>query len=174
MMKNLIAITIFLISFQLHANQSSEYTLAAGDQIRILVYDEADLTLKVLISDDGKINFPLIGNINVSGKTTKEVQRLVHNGLKGDYLLNPSVQVDIMTYRPFYIHGEVKKPGAYAYQPGLTVDQAVALGGGFTERASTSKIYIEKALDNKPQKKNVSLTYVVSPGDTITIEQSFF
>jgi len=174
MMKNLIAIMIFLISFQLHANQSSDYTLAAGDQIRILVYNEADLTLQVLIGDDGKINFPLVGNIHVSGKTTKEVQKLVHDGLKGDYLLNPSVQVDIIIYRPFYIHGEVQKPGAYAYKPGLTVDQAVALGGGFTERASVSKIYIEKVLNNKSQKKKVSLSYIVAPGDTITIEQSFF
>ncbi|MCW8996716.1 MAG: polysaccharide export protein, partial [Psychromonas sp.] len=127
------------------------------------------------ITDDGKINFPLVGSIYVTGKTTRQVQRLIHNGLKGDYLLNPSVQVDIITYRPFYIHGEVNRPGAYPYQPGLTVDQAVALAGGFTERASTSKMYIKKAFaDKNARQQNVSLSYSVGPGDTITVEQSFF
>ena len=89
------------------AAKNTDYYLAAGDQIRILVYDEPDLSLEVQISDDGKINFPLIGTVFVSGKTSKQVQKLIHDGLKGDYLLNPSVQVEILTYRPFYIHGEV-------------------------------------------------------------------
>ena len=173
-MKNIIIVLLLFICSPLQAEQEGDYLLDTGDQIRILVYDEPDLTVERLITDDGKINFPLVGSIYVTGKTTRQVQKLIHNGLKGDYLLNPSVQVDIITYRPFYIHGEVKKPGAYPYQPGLTVDQAVALGGGFTERASTSKMYIKKAFSPKKSRKKVSLTYSVGAGDTIIIEQSFF
>ena len=173
-MKKIIIVLLLFIGSTLQAEQNGDYILDAGDQIRILVYDEPDLTVERFITDDGKINFPLVGAISVTGKTTRQVQKLIHNGLKGDYLLNPSVQVDIITYRPFYIHGEVNNPGAYPYQPGLTVNQAVALGGGFTERASTSKMYIKKAFSTKKSRKKVSLTYSVGPGDTLTIEQSFF
>lgn len=173
-MKKIILILFLFICSTLQAAQSGDYILDAGDQIRILVYDEPDLTVELSITDDGKINFPLVGSIYVTGKTTRQVQKLIYSGLKGDYLLNPSVQVDIVTYRLFYIHGEVKRPGAYPYQPGLTVDQAVALGGGFTERASTSKMYIKNAFDASKSRKKVSLTYSVGPGDTLTIEQSFF
>lgn len=173
-MKKIIILLFLFTCSTLQAAESFDYMLDAGDQIRILVYDEPDLTVELLITDDGTINFPLVGSIYVTGKTALEVQELIYSGLKGDYLLNPSVQVDIVTYRPFYIHGEVKRPGAYSYQPGLTVDQAVALGGGFTERASTSKMYIKKAFSVKQSREQVSLMNTVGPGDLITIEQSFF
>ena len=173
-MKKIIIVFFLFICPILQAEQSDDYLLDAGDQIRILVYDEPDLTVERFITDDGNINFPLVGSIYVTGKTTRQVQKLIHDGLKGDYLLNPSVQVNIITYRPFYIHGEVKRPGAYPYQPGLTVDQAVALSGGFTARASTSKMYIKRAFATNKSRKKVSLTYSVGPGDTIIIEQSFF
>ena len=144
MMEKIITVLFLFFCLTLQAEQNGDYILDSGDQIRILVYDEPDLTVVRFIKDDGIINFPLVGSIYVTGKTTRQVQKLIHNGLKGDYLLNPSVQVDIVTYRSFYIHGEVNRPGAYPYQPGLTVDQAGALGGGFTERASTSKMYIKR------------------------------
>ena len=143
-MEKIITVLFLFFCLTLQAEQNGDYILDSGDQIRILVYDEPDLTVVRFIKDDGIINFPLVGSIYVTGKTTRQVQKLIHNGLKGDYLLNPSVQVDIVTYRSFYIHGEVNRPGAYPYQPGLTVDQAGALGGGFTERASTSKMYIKR------------------------------
>ena len=165
---------LLLFCFHAQAAPRRDYILDAGDKIRILVYDEPDLTIQLLIMDDGKINFPLVGSIYVTGKTTREVQKLITDGLKGDYLLNPSVQVDIVAYRSFYIYGEVKRPGAYPYQPDLTVAQAVALGGGFTQRASTSKMYLKKAFNASNVKKKVSLSYSVRPGDTLTIEQSFF
>ncbi|MFT7052975.1 MAG: protein involved in polysaccharide export with SLBB domain [Psychromonas sp.] len=158
------------------AVEAIHYTLDAGDKIRILVYDEPDLTVELVISDDGSINYPFVGRVSVTGKTTAQVQKLLHDGLNGDYLKNPSVQVDIISYRPFYIHGEVNKPGAYPYQPGLTIDQAVALAGGYTERASRSSIYLKSENINKEIGKgeNVGVAYSIHPGDTITIEQSFF
>lgn len=174
MIKSILIFISLFVSCSSLANESSYYRFGAGDEIRILVYDEPDLTVETIINDDGNINFPLIGSVSVIGKTGPQVQKLVHDGLKGDYLINPSVQVDIVNYRPFYIHGEVKKPGAYPYKPGLNVDQAVALAGGLTERASVSKIFIKKSKNEAEKEKKVKLTYSVSPGDIITIEQSFF
>lgn len=173
-------ITLLIVCFfsinsvNLSAKVINNYVLDTGDEIQISVYDEPDLMVETIINDDGFINFPLIGSLLVSGKTTSQVQKLIYDGLLGDYLLNPSVQVDIITYRPFYIHGEVKKPGAYSYQPGMRIDQAVALAGGFTSRASESKIYIKKSVSSEVTKENVKLTTAISAGDTIIIEQSFF
>lgn len=174
MIKNIIFFFSILICFTAQAVTDDSYILDSGDQIKILVYDEPDLTVELVINDNGFINFPLIGSILVKGKTTAQVQDLIHDGLLGDYLISPSVQVDVVNYRPFYIHGEVKKPGAYPYQPGMTVDQSVALAGGFTERASKSKIYIKHAVGNDVINTKVKLTSPISAGDTITIEQSFF
>ena len=174
MIKNITLLFLLLSTFMVQAKPVYSYNLDTGDEIKIVVYDEPDLTVELIINDDGFINFPLIGRISVTGQTTSQVQRLIHDRLLGDYLLNPSVQVDIVTYRPFYIHGEVNNPGAYPYQPGMTVDQSVALAGGFTERASKQKIYIKTAINNKIQNKRVKLTSTISAGDTITIEQSFF
>lgn len=174
MMRYFSIIVSFFCAFSASALETENYRLGAGDQIQILVYDEPDLTIEITINDNGTINFPLIGTVPVTGNTAKQVQKLIHDALKGDYLINPSVQVDIITYRPFYIHGEVKKPGGYPYTPGLNVDQAIALAGGLTARASVSKIYI-KQTDSETEKGNkVKLTYSVSPGDIITIDQSFF
>lgn len=167
-------VSLFSFSSMVVAEDSGNYRLGAGDEIQILVYDEPDLTVETIINDNGNINFPLIGEVSVIGNTSKEVQKLIHDGLKGDYLLNPSVQVDIVTYRPFYIQGEVKSPGAYPYKPGLNIDQAIALGGGLTERASVSKIYLKQTNNQESKGNKVKLTYSVSPGDIITIEQSFF
>jgi len=175
-MKKLITFFSVIICFiyPLQSIAYTEYILDTGDEIRIVVYDEPDLTVRLFISDDGYINFPFIGTVFVTGKTTVEVQNIIHNGLKGDYLINPSVQVDVVNYRPFFIHGEVRNPGAYSYKPGLTINQAVVLGGGFTERASTSKIYIKTEKNSDSSRKNVRLSYSVLPGDTIIVEQSFF
>ncbi|MDA7746951.1 polysaccharide export protein [Psychromonas sp.] len=174
MIRKITFIILLISSFGVFSNVINNYKLDTGDEIKIVVYDEPDLMVELIINDDGFINFPLIGSVSVTGKTTSQVQKLIYDGLLGDYLLNPSVQVDIVNYRPFYIHGEVKKPGAYPYQPGMRIDQAVALAGGFTGRESKAKIYIKKTIDGEVINENVALTSVISAGDTITIEQSFF
>lgn len=174
MMKHLLLIICFFFTGTIYAQSVNNYVLDTGDEIKIVVYDEPDLTVEMVINDDGFINFPFIGAVSVSGKTTSEVQKMIYDGLLGDYLINPSVQVDIIGYRPFYIHGEVKKPGAYPYQPGMRVDQAVSLAGGLTERASVNKIFVKKLVDKKLVKKKSLLTTPISAGDTIIIEQSFF
>ncbi len=90
--------------------------------------------------------------IKVTGMTIKQVEQHVYQGLKGDYFVEPNVFVGIVQYRPFYIHGEVKKPGGYPYQPGMTVNQAIALAGGLTERASREKFLSRVKATKTPRK----------------------
>jgi len=149
------------------------YILGPGDKVEIKVFGQKNLTVETLLSNSGQINYPFFGEIKVTGLTVKQVEQLIYNGLKGDYLVNPNVYVHVVEYRPFYIHGEVNKPGGYSYQPGLTVNQAIALAGGLTERASKQKIYLFKE-KNKNTQINASLTYKVNAGDTILIKQRFF
>ena len=119
--------------------ESQSYKLGAGDTIVIKVYGEEALTLETQITNSGTINYPFLGSLTLIGLTIKEVEQLLYNGLKGDYFVEPNVFVGMVEYRPFYIHGEVKQPGGYPYQPGMTVNQAVALAGGLTGRAPPEK-----------------------------------
>ena len=163
------------------ANAVQGYALGAGDVIEISVYDEEDLSLEVRIGLSGQISYPLLGDVAVSGLTPKQLETKLVAGLKGPYLIEPSVTVSIKEYRPFYVIGEVKQPGGYPFHPGLTVDKAISLSGGFTERASKSKIYVVHDQGaNAPKRSDddkkipVKLFDVIQPGDVITIEQSFF
>jgi polysaccharide export outer membrane protein len=154
------------------------YKLGAGDLISISVYDEDDLSLELRIGLSGQISYPLLGDVVVSGLTPKLLEEKLTSGLKGPYLVAPSVNVSILEYRPFYVIGEVKKPGSYPFHPGLTVDKAISISGGFTERASKDSIYVihDTGLQKSPrkEKQEVELFDVIQPGDVVTIEQSFF
>jgi protein involved in polysaccharide export with SLBB domain len=162
-------------------NSLAGYTLGAGDMINISVYDEEDLSLEVRIGLSGQISYPLLGDVAVSGLSPKQLEVKLVEGLKGPYLIDPSVTVSIKEYRPFYVIGEVKKPGGYPFHPGLTVDKAISISGGFTERASRSKIYVvhDQGTSANQRKEDdekiaVKLFDVIQPGDVITIDQSFF
>ncbi|GGD76745.1 polysaccharide biosynthesis/export family protein [Lacimicrobium alkaliphilum] len=165
---------MLLWSVTLCAQQSAEnYRLGPGDEIEIKVYGEEELNLTTQLTDSGIVNYPFLGELNFKGLTIKEVEAQIHDGLKGDYLIDPNVYVGISAYRPFYIHGEVKKPGAYPYQPGMTVNQAIALAGGLTERASREKISLSRE-GSKTVVETGSLNSRVKAGDTVTIQQRFF
>lgn len=153
----------------------STYKLAAGDVITITVFGEDDLTkAKTRLTDAGTISYPVLGEIDVLGKTVGELEKAIADGLRGRYLVNPRVSVTIDEYRPFFINGQVGKPGSYPYQPGLTVSKAVTIAGGFTERASQSKIYLVREGDRSGKRNKVDLYDLIHPGDTITVEESFF
>ncbi|PCJ49814.1 MAG: capsular biosynthesis protein [Gammaproteobacteria bacterium] len=152
----------------------SKYKLGSGDRIEISVFDEAELSIVTLLGDTGIINYPFLGELKLTGITVKQVAEKITKGLKGPYLVNPSVQVSVVEYRPFFIDGEVNDPGGYPYQPGLNISKAVALAGGFTERASKTSIYITRASDKKVKKIKVSLNDPIYPGDILDIEESFF
>jgi len=150
-----------------------QYIVGAGDKIEIRVFGEDDLSVTAHLGNSGKINYPFLGQLKLAGLTIKQIEGLIVKGLKGGYLVRPNVFVSVVEYRPFYIHGEVKKPGGYPYQPGLTVNQAIALAGGLTERASKDKIFMFKEGDKNSELK-ASLNNKVNAGDTITIKQRFF
>ncbi|WP_430462258.1 polysaccharide biosynthesis/export family protein [Thalassolituus sp. LLYu03] len=156
----------------------ARYELGAGDLVNISVYDEKDLSIEVRIGLSGEISYPLLGDIRVAGLSPKELEGKLVEGLKGPYLIDPSVTVTVVEYRPFYITGEVEKPGSYPFHPGLTVDKAISIAGGFTERASKGRIYVQHdgatSSDDSSERISVKLIDVVKPGDVLTVEQSFF
>ena len=125
-----------------HAETSpNDYKLGKGDRISIQVFDEVDLTMSALVGGSGIINYSYLGILQVAGKTPAQLENEITKLLKDGYLVNPSVNVTIESFRPFYIGGEVSRPGSYPYQLGLTVEKAIALAGGLTDRASTRKIF---------------------------------
>ena len=152
----------------------SLYRLGPGDRIIIKVFGEEDLSMDVRLNDTGRLNYPFLGELVVQGLTVTELERLITRGLKGSYLRDPAVTVSIAEYRPFFLYGEVQKPGGIPYQPNLTVERAIALAGGFTERASRTKIEVVRASDPKHKAVRVELSDPVFPGDVITVKQSFF
>jgi len=171
--KKFIYLTYLTLLIQFKAFAVNEYILGSGDHVEIKVYGQDELTLNTRIGNSGKINYPFLGEIKISGLTAKQLQNNIYTRLNGDYLIKPSVFVHITQYRAFYIHGEVRTPGGYSYQPGMTINQAVARASGLTERASKEKIFIFKEGDKSIQKQ-ASLNTKVNAGDTITIEQRFF
>ncbi len=152
----------------------NSFRIGAGDRIQIIVYGEEDLSINDLyINSNGGFDYPYLGRLSALNKTPQQLKQEITAGLKGDYLISPKVRVNIIGFRSIYVNGEVKKPGGYEYQPGLTVDKAIALAGGFTDRASKSKIFITQA-DNASAKARVSLTSKIAPGDILVVDQSFF
>lgn len=154
----------------------SRYRLASGDVLSIYVLGEDDLKReKVRLTDAGTIQYPVLGEIHVKGLTTGELEQKITFGLrKADYLKKPKVTVSIDEYRPFFINGEVGRPGGYPYVPGLTVLKAVSLAGGFKDRASKTNMFVVRDGTPNEQRKKVALDTAIYPGDILTIEESFF
>ena len=153
----------------------SRYRLASGDVISISVVGEDDLKReKVRLSDAGTVQFPVVGEIRIKGMTIGDLEASITSSLKGRYLVNPKVVVNIDEYRPFFINGEVYKPGGYPYVPGLTVLKAVTIGGGFKDRASKSKMYVVRDGDANQARRKADMDTPIYPGDMLTIEESFF
>lgn len=153
---------------------SEPYRLSTGDVISIRVLGEDDLTRdKIRLGDSGALTLPF-GYIDARGMTVGELQQAITNGLRGRFLVNPRVAVTIDEYRPFFIQGQVERPGGYPYQPGLNVRKAVSLAGGFKERASPTKIFVVREKDKTNRPARVTVNSAVAPGDTIIVEESFF
>ena len=177
MIKTVFLFLIFVTNsaFAQEGNLSmSQYQLGSGDRIKISVFGQDDLSMEVRLPDVGTINYPFLGEIKLVGLTADEVEKKIYAGLLGDYLVNPSVSVAIVEYRPFFIDGEVKRPGGYPYQPGLSVNKAAALAGGYTERAARDKITIIREKDGRTNEFTVTVSDMIQPGDIITINQRFF
>lgn len=154
---------------------ATAYRIDTGDRISITVYREADLSIAgVRVKADGTIAFPLLGRLQVGGLTSQELQELVTKRLLDGYLKKPNITVSIDSYRLYYIKGEVSRPGGYSFVDGLTVSKAVALAGGYTPRASESKITLVREADPENPVESVGVNTPIRPGDIITIGESFF
>jgi protein involved in polysaccharide export with SLBB domain len=151
-----------------------EYRLGPGDKTRIIVFGEQDLTGEFFVSGGGKIAFPLIGEVDAAGLTMPQLQRAIEAKLADGYLKQPRVSAEVLNYRPFYILGEVMKPGEYPYSNGLTVLNAVATAQGFTYRADTKHVYIKRAGTDGDNQHQLGPATLVEPGDTIRIGERLF
>jgi len=155
-------------------NGADSYRLASGDMISIKVFGEDDLSLEVHLDSSGVINYPFLGKIHVTGLTVEELRGKLIRGLKDGYLRSPQVNVSIVEHRSFFIEGEVKKPGAYPYQPGLTVRKAISLAGGFTGFAARDHFSLLHDKDSAKESITVGYGARVAPGDSISVSKSVF
>ena len=159
------------------AQDIADYKLGSGDLISIQVFSEDDLSMEVRLSGTASISYPFLGELTVANNTVLDLEKQIADGLRGDYLIEPRVNVSVVEYRPFFITGEVKDPGSYPFIPGLTLRKAITLAGGFTERASRNKIYVTNKdayeAGNRTG-KTLRMDDPIRPDDVITIEQSFF
>lgn len=150
------------------------YRLGAGDEIQLTVFGHKDLSGNFTVTGAGVVALPLIGNVKAGGLALLEFEQRVVKKLQPDYLKNPRISVEVVAYRPFFIIGEVKRPGSYPFVHGMTVVNAVALAGGYTRRAREDELVIIR-------EHNVSRTIEaagpqtrVSPGDVIEIPERLF
>jgi len=151
-----------------------DYRLSAGDRIKIHVFGEEDLDVETRLGSSGDIRYPFIGKLHVTGMTLSELEKKISAELSNGYLVDPQVRVSMEEFRPFYVNGEVQKPGAYPYQPGLNVRKAISLAGGFNADADQEKVFLIHAGDVKKQENKTSLDVELGPGDIVTVKQSFF
>jgi protein involved in polysaccharide export with SLBB domain len=153
---------------------ASDYRLGPNDRTRIIVYGQPNLTGEFVLDGTGNLSFPLIGNVQASGMTPTELQRAITAKLDPDYLHNPSVSVEVATRRPFYVVGEVQKPGSYPFVTDMTVLNAIATAGGQTYRANMGHFYIKRQVDGRVVRIAASQESRLQPGDTVVIRERYF
>jgi polysaccharide export outer membrane protein len=158
------------------AAQSADdsYHLGSGDRIHIGVFGQSDLNGDYVVDGGGSVQLPLIGSVRAAGLTVAEFQKQLISKYSDGYLVNPNVEVDVVNYRPFYIIGEIKAPGQYPYVNGMSILNAVALAGGFTDRADKSEVYIRRNGSAKEIEFPGDETTKVNPGDIVRISERFF
>ncbi len=150
-----------------------DYRLGSGDRLRISVYGEEELTGEFVVSTTGVVSYPLIGDHPAQGKTVAEFTESLRTALTR-YVLRPSMSVEVLNYRPFFILGEVQTPGTYPYSGGLNVMNAVATAGGFSYRADTRRVFIKHADEIAEREYALTSTTSVLPGDTVRIPERRF
>lgn len=153
---------------------TSDYVLGPGDRLKITVFGQQELSGEFLVSSGGTIDLPLIGETQASGRSASQFAIAVENGLRGDYLKDPNVNVQVVQFRPYYILGEVNRPGEYPFIDGLTVVKAIAVAGGYTYRANRSRVFIKKAMSAVENSVSGPETTMITPGDTVRVPERFF
>jgi polysaccharide export outer membrane protein len=150
------------------------YALRPNDQVRVQVYNEPDITGDYQVDSAGYLSIPLAGRVKAAGLTASQLERSITSRLKGGILNDPRVTIQVSTYAPIYIHGEVKKSGEFPFRPGLTVMDAVAAAGGFTYRADDSRAYVRRSGAAAEFVYPLDARVLVFPGDNIRIPERYF
>lgn len=158
----------------LPADEAYEYRLGPNDKVRVTVFGEENLSGEFTVAPSGKISYPLVGEVDAAGKTVGEFQTALQTRLAAGYLTNPRVAAEVMTFRPFYILGEVNKPGEYPFVSGMTVLNAVATAQGFTYRADQRRVFIRRAGESAERAYALTTTTPVRPGDTVRVGERWF
>ena len=156
------------------AVRAPAYRLGSGDQLRIMVFEEESLSGEFFVDGEGMVSMPLIGVVEAEGLTLAELRSRIETRLADGYLADPRVSAEVPNFRPFYILGEVEESGEYPYTAGLTVMNAVARAGGFTYRANTQTVFIQRDGTDIEVAVELTPTLTVMPGDTIRIGERFF
>ncbi len=156
------------------AQVNSAYTLGSSDRLRVTVFGHPDLSGEFEVDGTGQISLPLIGQKKAEGLSTSMLEQSITQTLASGYILDPRVSVEVINYRPFYILGEVGKPGEYPYTNGLTVQNAVAAAGGFSYRANKRTVYIKSMDSDREIAYELTPGTVVKPGDTLRIGERIF
>jgi polysaccharide export outer membrane protein len=156
------------------ATYDAAYRLDAGDKLRVVVYGQEGLTNTYAIDAGGAITIPLIGSVRARGLTPAELASAITRRLRGGYIRDPSVAVEIESYRPFFILGEVAAPGQYPYVPNMSVESAVAIAGGFSPRARRDRVTVTHTDASGSFRYVVPLGTPLSPGDTVFVNERWF
>ena len=156
------------------ASVETPYRLGSGDRVRIIVFGQDNLSNSFSVDGAGDISMPLIGRVRAQGVSAAELERTIEARLRQGYVRAPSVSVEVEAFRPFFVLGEVTVAGQYPFINGMTVQKAIAVAGGFTPRAVESSVDITRVIDGRPVTFSAPLSYLVCPGDALTIEERFF
>ncbi|MFC0205089.1 polysaccharide biosynthesis/export family protein [Novosphingobium soli] len=160
--------------YDLSSDLNETYLLGPGDKVRATVFNEPNLSGDFSVGADGMVSLPLVGDVPATGKTTKLVADDFARRLANGYLLNPSVAMEVTAYRPFFILGEVEKPGQYPYVNNMTALNAIATAGGYTPRAKRTIVYIRKFGEAAETEYELTSSLRIMPGDTIRLGERYF
>jgi polysaccharide export outer membrane protein len=159
----------------LAGTQANVYRLKPGDKLKIAVFNEPDLTGEFQVGDSGKIAFPLVGEVQAAGLSVNDFRSSLASQLQQGFVRNPRVTIDFINYRPINVIGEVRNAGQYAYRPGLTIQDAIAMAGGYTYRANTHTVYLRRSDQSSDITVPVGHSKLtILPGDNIRVPERYF
>lgn len=162
------------LNTQVTDEQASNYTLGSGDLLKIIIFNQENMSGEYQVNGNGEVSLPLIGVLKVKGLSLRKVEEELKRKLQPDYLLNPRISLQVMNFRPFYILGEVTDPKSYPFVDGMTYLNAVAIAGGYTYRAKKGYVYVVRGNDSYRKEVKLAIDQKVLPGDTIRVDERFF
>lgn len=157
-----------------HEATIQPYRVDSGDRLRVTVFDQRDLTNTYSVDQAGYLAFPLIGSVPARGRTIQELEGQIAAQLQKGYLRNPDVSIEVDRYRSIFVMGEVGQPGQYSYVPGMTIQNAIALAGGYTPRALQANADVTRKINGEIITGRVLISNPVLAGDTIYVRERLF